>query len=290
MALIRARSVARAALLVAAQGMLAACASSGATSAPATPAPSTSGGAFVWQDLVTTDAPAARKFYGALLGWEFKDVSRAGRPYQIASTATGPVGGLVDVRDIKDAASQWVSYVTVADIDRAIQQMQAGGGKILVPATATGKGRACVMADPQGAALGLLQPSTGLPDAPANPATAHFFWREYLAQDAAKALAFYKDVLGYDAASTDTRLGLEYFVLRRDRPRAGLFQLPATANQVRPNWLPYVLVDDPAALAAKVTGLGGRILLNPSPDRRNGTLAVIADPTGGVVALQKFPL
>ncbi|HEY2431421.1 MAG TPA: VOC family protein [Vicinamibacterales bacterium] len=288
--MIRIRSGTPVALILAAQTVLAGCASSSATSAPANRPPSATGGAFVWQDLVTTDAPAARKFYSALLGWEFKDVSRAGRPYLIATTATGPVGGLVDVRSIKDAASQWVSYVTVADIDRTVQQVEAAGGKILAPPTATGAGRVCVMADPQGAAIGLLQPTAGVPALPASPATAHFFWREYLAQDASKALAFYKDVLGYEATSTDRGQGLEYFVLRRDRPRAGLFQLPASASQVRPNWLPYVLVDDPAALAAKATSLGGRILLSPSPDRRNGTLVVVADPTGGVVALQKYPL
>jgi predicted enzyme related to lactoylglutathione lyase len=66
--------------------------------------------------------------------------------------------------------------------------------------------------------------------------TAHFFWREYLAQDATRALAFYKGVLGYDASSADARLCLEYFVLRRDTARAGLFQIPATTSNVRPNW------------------------------------------------------
>ena len=117
-----------------------------------------------------------------------------------------------------------------------------------------------------------------------------FLLAEYLAQDANKALEFYKSLLGYASASTDAKLGIEYFVLRRDRPLAGLLQIPAAASQVRPNWLPYILVDDPSALAAKVSGLGGRVLLEPSPDRRNGTLAVVADPTGGVVAMQKYPI
>jgi predicted enzyme related to lactoylglutathione lyase len=65
---------------------------------------------------------------------------------------------------------------------------------------------------------------------------------------------------------------------------------PAATSQVKPNWLPYILVNDPPALAAKVAGLGGRVLLEPSAERRNHTLAIVADPTGGVVALQKFPM
>lgn len=270
--------------------ILAACASSGSTVATTGRPPSIADGRFVWQDLVTTDAAAARQFYGALLGWEFADTSRSGRPYVLARTAAGLVGGLVDVRDLKDAGSQWVSYVAVADVERTIQQVQTGGGKVLVPPTTTSAGRASVILDPQGAALGLLQPSRELPADPVQPVTAHFFWREYLAQDAAKALDFYKGLLGYDASVSDARMGLEYFVMRRVSPRAGLFQIPGSTSHVRPNWLPYVLVDDPAAMATKATGLGGRVLLEPSPDRRNRTLVIVADPTGGVVALQKFPI
>jgi predicted enzyme related to lactoylglutathione lyase len=96
--------------------ILAACASSGANVPPASGSPSTSDSRFVWQDLVTTDAAAARRFYSALRGWEFAETSRGGRPCAIARTATGQIGGLVDVQDIKDAGSQWISYVTVANI------------------------------------------------------------------------------------------------------------------------------------------------------------------------------
>ena len=88
---------------------------------------------------------------------------------------------------------------------------------------------------------------------------------------------------------TDSRLGVEYRVLRKTRAHAGLFQLPATVVDVEPNWLPYVLANDPAGLAARVSGLGGRILVPAAPERRNGSLVVIADPGGAPLALQKYP-
>jgi predicted enzyme related to lactoylglutathione lyase len=53
--------------------------------------------------------------------------------------------------------------------------------------------------------------------------------------------------------------------------------------------LPYVLVDDPGAVAARVAGLGGTIVVPVAPERRNGSLAVIADPGGALMALQKYP-
>ena len=72
--------------------------------------------------------------------------------------------------------------------------------------------------------------------------------------------------------------------------RAGLFQIPSDATMVEPHWLPFVRVADPAALAARVVALGGKVLIAPRAEVRRGTLAVIADPTGGAVALQKWPL
>ena len=45
-----------------------------------------------------------------------------------------------------------------------------------------------------------------------------------------------------------------------------------------------------AGLAARAVSLGGRLLIAPRAEVRGGTLAVIADPTGGAFALQKWPL
>jgi len=89
--------------------------------------------------------------------------------------------------------------------------------------------------------------------------------------------------------TTKSEENAAYVVLKSDRARAGVFRLPDSKSQVPPNWLPYVLVTDPAGLAARVTGLGGRVLLEPSPEHRKGSLAIVADPSGAVVALQKFP-
>jgi hypothetical protein len=50
-----------------------------------------------------------------------------------------------------------------------------------------------------------------------------------------------------------------------------------------------VFVEDPAGLATRVTGLGGRVLLPADPARRNGSLVVIADPGGAPLALQRYP-
>jgi predicted enzyme related to lactoylglutathione lyase len=68
--------------------------------------------------------------------------------------------------------------------------------------------------------------------------------------------------------------------------RAGILQNPF--EKARSAWIPYVRVDDPAALAERVPELGGRVIVAPRPEVREGTLAVVLDPSGAPVALQKW--
>jgi len=256
--------------------------------APAAAADPVESGRFVWHDLLTANMGAAKRFYGDLFGWHFEDSKRGNRPYVIARLPSGPVAGLIDVRGIADAGQQWLSYMAVVDIDKTVAVAQLDGARVLAPPRDLPLARAAVVADPQGAPLGLAQLRGNNPDL-AQPTPGHFFWQEYLAKDAVKALEFYKRLAGYEPAISDSRLGIEYHLLKKASGGAGLFQLPATVVDVQPNWLPYVLVDNPEAIATRVIALGGRILLPAAPERRNRSLVVIADPGGAPLALQKYP-
>jgi predicted enzyme related to lactoylglutathione lyase len=249
-------------------------------------------GRFVWHDLMTKDVSAAKRFYGGLLGWQFENAKRGDRPYVLARLGGDPVAGIVDVSGLPDAAPQWISFMAVLDVEKTVALVRSGGGKVLAdPREVASVARAAVVSDPQGAPLGLAQlhrEIRGVVD-PTRPVANRFFWQEYLAGDAVKALDFYRRLAGYESSVTDARLGVEYHVLRTaTRPRAGLFQLPESSD-VLPTWLPYVLVEYPGVLAQQVAGLGGRILLPVDPARRNNSLVVIADPGGAPLALQRYP-
>jgi predicted enzyme related to lactoylglutathione lyase len=260
---------------------------SAATSAPA----SIDSGRFVWQDLITQDAAACRSFYERWLGWEFAERTRQGKPYLVASLDGSPFAGIVEVKDPRVARAAWLSYVTVDDLEQAVARVQAAGGRLLAgPAPVGSYGRAAVVTDPQGAPLGLAGLTKELPPGPAQPVTGRFFWHEYFARDASQAIAFYSGLWGYQDTLGKDRGPVEYHVLMRDGPRAGLFQLPSQWSDVQPNWLPYIKTDDPQGLATKAEALGGRIILAPQPNVRGGTVAIVQDPTGGTVALQRWPL
>jgi predicted enzyme related to lactoylglutathione lyase len=251
-------------------------------------------GRFVWQDLVTDDVASSRRFYGALLGWEFEETDRLGEPYTLVRKDGHYVAGIAASKRAKEnePIAQWLSYLLVTDVDASVAEAEKAGGRVLVaPVQLRAPIRAAVVTDSQGAPLGLVSYQGDLPFDPDAAGAGSFFWRDYLASDVEAAVSFYRGFQGYDAESTPSGAAAHY-VLRRSgdkgRPVGGLVAIGSAS--VRPSWLPYVRVDDPAALARRAIELGGRVLLEPEASVRNGSLAIVADPNGAAVALQKWPI
>lgn len=59
-------------------------------------------GAFGWNELMTTDPSAARKFYQALFGWELEDYDMGNMQYTVEKAAKLDARVLATPRDIPD--------------------------------------------------------------------------------------------------------------------------------------------------------------------------------------------
>ena len=245
-------------------------------------------GAFVWHDLVTANPSSARLFYGSLFGWTFEEGDGIDPGYTIIRHEGRPIGGLVPQQANEGSTNaQWLTYITVADVDKAATAVLQAGGRIFRgPLNARRDLRVAVVVDPQGAPLGLASRGPALAeDSP--PALHRWLWMEYVARDPAAALKFYGDVVGFSHLVHQTRDTFIYYLLSTDRPRAGLFR--SLWDRDTSVWLPYVRVADPAEAAMRAVALGGRVVLPPGPTVRNGSLAIVLDPAGAPIAFQKYP-
>ena len=111
-------------------------------------------GDLCWYELSTTDAEAAKKFYGELFGWEYKGGDVEGAPYNEIFANGKPVGG---IHQMGGGPPQWTAYVAVSDVDASAKRVGALGGKISVPPMDIPKvGRFCVISDPAGASIALI--------------------------------------------------------------------------------------------------------------------------------------
>jgi predicted enzyme related to lactoylglutathione lyase len=115
-------------------------------------------GVFSWNELMTTDVPAAKAFYQAALGWELQDVAHPGMDYTIAKKGDRDVAGIMTLPDNAGGMPPaWGSYVTVDNVDARVERIEFLGGKVLVaPRDIPNVGRFAVIADPQGAVLGII--------------------------------------------------------------------------------------------------------------------------------------
>ncbi|HRP28076.1 MAG TPA: VOC family protein [Burkholderiaceae bacterium] len=245
-------------------------------------------GKFVWRDLMTDDPALVKPFYAALFGWEYVERTAQGRPYTLVKSGGQFIGGIAKAeRRIPDQPNaQWLSFLSVADVDHAAQQTRsAGGSVVLAPFDLPKVGRAAVVLDPQGAPLGLVRASFGDPaDAP-RPTLNHFLWTEELVPDPRAAASFYSALAGFEVV-TELDGDRPFLLLRKGRDRAAIMRTPIEG--MRAQWLVSVMVADPAASAQRAKDLGGKVLVAPHPKVRNGTFALITDPSGALIALQKW--
>jgi predicted enzyme related to lactoylglutathione lyase len=249
-------------------------------------------GKFVWHDLITTDLEADKRFYSGLLGWEYEQRKGPnGNTYTLAKSGGHYVAGMVIGKRPRDGAniSRWLGYISVTDVDQAVSLTKAAGGKSVIQPVEIGDFvRVAAITDPQGAVLGLAQSHVGDPDDSIAGAPGRVVWDELLASDTAAAAGFYQSLAGYEIVVLE-RNGGEYTMLVVDGvSRAGILGNPLEDSD--PKWLTYFAVSDIAAATSRVDGLGGRVLMPPTADVRDGKLALVIDPSGALLALQQWPM
>lgn len=115
-----------------------------------------------------------------------------------------------------------------------------------------------------------------------------FIWYELATSGVAGAKAFYPGLMGWDLDET-TGAAMDYAIVGPGVGVGGIaaMQPGMAAAGVPPHWLGYVAVDDADAAAEKVKALGGAVQVGPMDIPGIGRFAVIADPTGAVIAIMK---
>jgi len=115
-------------------------------------------GRFVWNELVTTNLPAAKKFYSGLLGWKAKPFGK-GLDYTLLMKGKDSVGGMMKCPK-PGLPAHWIPYVFVDNVDATAKQAAKLRGKVVMePFDVPDVGRIAVLLDPQGAAIGIFKPS-----------------------------------------------------------------------------------------------------------------------------------
>jgi predicted enzyme related to lactoylglutathione lyase len=114
-------------------------------------------GSVSWFDLTVDDADGVRDFYQAVVGWEPVALSMGDyNDYCMNTPAGATVAGVCHARGGNAGLpAQWLLYITVADLDHSVAEVERRGGKLLTPVKGYGEGRYCIIQDPAGAVAAL---------------------------------------------------------------------------------------------------------------------------------------
>lgn len=249
---------------------------------------------FIWYELMSPDANAAARFYGAVLGWkiaERADPQAAGQDYRmILRDDGGSAGGVLQLTPEMQrhgAHAAWVAYLHVPDVDRAVEAIVADGGRALMPTMALPVGRIAMVADPLGAPFYAMTPvpPKDRPDAVSDVFSVdrpqHVRWNELVSPDLARAQAFYARHFGFrypDAMPMGPELGDYHFIDDQGIRVGGMMKCPGA--DARAGWTFYIGVRSASAARQAIERAGGRIERDLHQVPGGDWVLLAADPQG----------
>ncbi|HEU4632196.1 MAG TPA: VOC family protein [Gemmatimonadaceae bacterium] len=119
-------------------------------------------GAFCWDELMSPDPTRAARFYGALLGWQYRvtDMGALGH-YWLARRGEREASGMLQLPEEATAAGtrpHWLPYLLVDHVDASADRAAAAGGTVVIPPTdIPGLGRFAVLRDPTQALIAVYR-------------------------------------------------------------------------------------------------------------------------------------
>ena len=246
-----------------------------------------------WYELTTSEGSlgAAEAFYRDVLGWSFADAGMEGFAYHLASVDGAMVAGAMNMpADAGAMPPSWMIYFAVDDADKAAADIAAAGGRIFrEPADIPGTGRFAVVADPQGAAFGILQPTPmpgqeGAGGAFDQGKAGHGNWNELMTTDPEAGFGFYADLFGWTKGQAVDMGGMgTYQVFSHDGTDVG--GMMGLGNSPVPAWLPYFGANGIDAAMERIAAAGGKVAHGPVEVPGGAFIAIAQDPQGAWFAV-----
>jgi predicted enzyme related to lactoylglutathione lyase len=124
---------------------------------------------------------------------------------------------------------------------------------------------------------------TSEPVAPPRPWThGSFHWNELRTRNAERAMAFYRDTVGWRFECSSTPDGRDYWVaFHGEACVAGLFPLSSPEfDGVPESWMSFLAVDDVDARVAKAEKAGAKLVMPIFDVPHVGRIAMLLEPSG----------
>ena len=252
-------------------------------------------GSHVWYELITPDSDGATKFYGAVVpGWAIGEPIGGDQDYRMIGRSDGGFGGgvlrLTDEMRSHGAKPIWLGYIGVDDVDAAVAQIEAKGGRALMPAFDIPQGRIAMVADPQGNPFYVMKP---IPPADKPEGQSDLFspteeqrvaWNELSTPDPVAARSFYGELFGW---TSDEFMPMGEYGEYRFFAHAGttIGAVSGCKEGDATGWRYYIRVPSISKAAEAAKSAGGTVSMGPMEVPGGDHIIVGQDPQGAEFAL-----
>jgi predicted enzyme related to lactoylglutathione lyase len=185
----------------------------------------------------------------------------------------------------------WLGYIHVREVDATLREIEAKGGKCLMPARDVEMaGRIAMVADPGGAPFYVMTPK---PPPGGGESTAfaaaktpgHCGWNELMAGDAAREAGFYSALFGWSLPEPMDMgaMGKYQFVAHGDVTIGAIMGTMPEAPE--PHWNHYFWVPGIEAAKAAIEANGGQVINGPMEVPGGDWIVQGIDPQGAPFSL-----
>ncbi|MDP9422138.1 MAG: VOC family protein [Pseudomonadota bacterium] len=252
-------------------------------------------GSHIWYELMTTDPDGAKRFYEAVVpGLTIGDRLPGDQDYRMINRSDdGMLGGVLALTDEMrghGAKPIWMGYVGVDDVDGTVAQIEAKGGKALMPAFDIPQGRIAMVADPQGNPFYVMKP---VPPAGQEDKQSDVFhpteeqrvaWNELATSDPVAARQFYGELFGW---TSEEFMPMGEFGEYRFFAHQGttIGAVSGCVQGAPAGWRYYIRVPSIPKAAEAVKANGGTVAMGPMPVPGGDHIIIGHDPQGAEFAL-----
>lgn len=251
-------------------------------------------GSHIWYELMTTDPDAAARFYGAVIRWSIGERIPGEQDYRMIERGDGGfAGGVFGLKQEQlghGARPAWLGYIGAEDVDATVAQIEAKGGRTLMPAFDIPQGRIAMVADPQGNPFYVMKPAPpeGDPehrsDVFSPTEEQRVSWNELSTPDPALARQFYGELFGWK--SDDFMDMGEYGEYRFfDHGSARIGAVSGVVPGAPAGWRYYIRVPSIGQAVETVKANGGTIAMGPMEVPGGDHIIIGRDPHGAEFAL-----
>ena len=251
-------------------------------------------GAVLSADIAVPEHQREMRFYSRVLGTGENPLWREA---DLMNNLGIPIIGLGAQSDgTAHLPLQWMPHIQVADVAASARRaLDLGGSELMHGRDGDGRSQWAVLADPNGAAFGIIPvvPAEAIPAPPptgASAAVGRIQWLDLTVPDASATRDFYRQVVGWSVEEVEMVDGGEryadYNMLGEDGgPAAGVCHARGGNAGLPPVWMIYLPVGDLDESLRRVEEEGGRVVKAMQGEDGRYAYAAVQDPVGAHLAL-----